>query len=523
MEKLEKPNAKKKEEKDVQYSLQSSEKNDSSIDLADDSLQSNFQYIEKLQKYFSNMIVRKSVANSKVFAALGLPSYIRDWLVMKFSDKNGVLDSSKATQYVSRIIPNKEQWNNMMIGLFKGETKRFLTKIKISFDTKNRLVLFELPDYEIPRHKGEAIADWNVVEKNKDYLLVNNEVWGIVSISIENMEKKGNVFKLVDFTPFCPYTLNLDYYCKARSYFTTEEWINVLIGAMDYNPDGYSSSEEKCAFLKRILPFVEKRLNLIELAPKETGKSYVFSQISKHGWLVSGGSVTRAKLFYDINKKTDGLVSEYDYIALDEIQSISFDNTLEMQGIFKGYLESGEYRVGTHYGTGTAGMVLLGNIETSSMDVEKNMFVKLPLIFRESALVDRFHGFIKGWEIPKMREEMKADNWALNTEYFSEILHLLRNESRYRAVVDELLILPKNAATRDTEAIKRLCAAYLKLLFPHVVSASDVDKEEFFKYCLKPSMEMRGIIKTQLGLLDPGEFGGTVVPDIMVRDVNNGF
>ena len=481
------------------------------------------EYSEKLRKYFSGMVVKKSAANSKVFSDMGLPSYIRDWLVMRFSDKSGVFDTDKALSYVSRVIPNKDRWNILMMDMIhKEESVRFLAKIRVGFDTKNKLALFELPDFEVPKHKGEAIAEWSVVEKNKEALLVNNEVWGIVEIRLEQNESgKGNVFKLVDFAPFCPYTLKLDYYRKARSYFTTEEWIDVLIGAVDYNPEAYSGKSEKLAMLKRLLPFVEKRLNMVELAPKETGKSYIFSQISKHGWLVSGGSVTRAKMFYDINKKTDGLVSEYDYIALDEIQSINFDNPMEMQGIFKGYLESGEYRVGTHHGTGTAGLMLLGNIETSSMDVNKNMFAKLPSVFRESALIDRFHGFIKGWELPKMREELKADGWALNTEYFSEILHILRGESVYRAVVDELLILPKNAATRDTEAIKRICTAYLKLIFPNVVSAKAADPEEFYEYCLRPAMEMRGIIKTQLGIIDPGEFGNAVIPEIKVRDIKN--
>ena len=112
------------------------------------------------------------------------------------------------------------------------------------------------------------------------------------------------------------------------------------------------------AMLSRLLPFVEKRINLIELAPKETGKSYVFAQISKYGWLVSGGSISRAKMFYDISKRTQGLVSRYDYVAFDEIQSIKFTDAMEMQGALKGYLESGEYRVGDSRGVGDAGLIL---------------------------------------------------------------------------------------------------------------------------------------------------------------------
>ena len=151
------------------------------------------------------------------------------------------------------------------------------------------------------------------------------------------------------------------------------------------------------------------------------------------------------------------------------------------------------------------------------MNESKNMFTDLPEIFRESALLDRFHGFIKGWTIPKMKENLKANDWALNSEYFSEIVHSLREELNYRAVVDQLLDVPKNAATRDTEAIKRICTGFLKLLFPHVEYAKQVDKTDFETYCLRPAKEMRGIIKTQLGILDFGEFGQSTIPDITIK------
>lgn len=152
------------------------------------------------------------------------------------------------------------------------------------------------------------------------------------------------------------------------------------------------------------------------------------------------------------------------------------------------------------------------------MDVNQNMFKDLPDIFHESALLDRFHGFIKGWNIPKMKESLKANGWALNTEYFGEIMHYLRDELAYRAVVDQLLQLPKNSATRDTEAIKRICTGYLKLLFPNATDVSKVDVSLFETYCLAPAMEMRRVIKTQLGIIDEGEFGGMTIPEITIKE-----
>lgn len=478
------------------------------------------RYEEKLRKLFNEMLVFKSSANSKFFSALSIPSFMRDWLVMRFSDNNGVIDKIEVSNYVKRVIPDKEQWNEYLVDmLHNDQSARFLGKIKINFDAATRSAQFSLPDFGVPQKKGGAIVDWDVIENNRDYLLSPTEVWGIIEIVCETGDNgKDNVYKLIDFTPFCPYTIDIDYYVSVRDQFTIDEWIDVLISAFDYNPNGYVSQKQKMAMIKRMLPFVEKRINLIELAPKETGKSYVFSQISKYGWLVSGGSISRAKMFFDISKKTQGLVSRYDYVALDEIQSIKFTDAMEMQGALKGYLESGEYRVGDYRGIGDAGFVLLGNIDSDLMDTNINMFDSLPEIFHESALLDRFHGFIKGWEIPKMKESLKANGWALNTEYFGEILHKLRDDISYRAVVDELLQLPKNSATRDTEAIKRICTGFLKLLFPNAIDASKVNIDEFERYCLNPAKEMRGIIKTQLGIIDSGEFGGMSIPNISIKE-----
>jgi ATP-dependent Lon protease len=306
--------------------------------------------------------------------------------------------------------------------------------------------------------------------------------------------------------------VDLDFYQEARREFTLEEWVDVLLMAVDYNPLGFLSLRQKMALVSRLLPFVEKRVNIVELAPKGTGKSYLFSQISKYGWLVSGGSVSRARLFYDLARRTVGLVTHYDYVALDEIQSISFPDEEEVRGALKGYLESGEYRVGDYRGVGEAGIVLLGNIGHESMSENRNMFKELPSAFRESALVDRFHGFVRGWDIPRMKESMKAEGWGLNVEYFSEIMHALRADIRYRGTVDELLSVPKGADTRDTEAIKRIATGFLKLLFPNAVSPGEIPADEFKAFCLDAAKSMRGAIRKQLHAMDP-EYGDTL-PDI---------
>lgn len=472
---------------------------------------------EKLKQCFGNMLVYKSPDQSKFFSTLSLPSFLRDWLVMRFADKDGHINKDEISQYVKKTIPKREQWEQLKHSMtHEGISVRFLAKIRVEIEISTREALFTLPDFGFPQRKREAVVEKDVLERYKDFLLNPNETWGIVELACFSDDGDKSRVHMVDFKPFCPYQVELEYFREARQYFTIDEWLDLLLSSIDYNPAGFLNKTQKITMLSRLLPFVEKRINLIELAPKGTGKSYLFSQISKYGWLVSGGSITRARLFYDISKNTNGLISHYDYVALDEIQSINFPNQEEIQGALKGYLESGEFRVGDHRGIGEAGFMLLGNIDESLMNVEANMFQNLPQIFHESALIDRFHGFIKGWNVPRMRENMKANGWALNVEYFSEIMHLMRDEIIYRAIVDEILNVPKGADTRDTEAIKRMCTGFLKLFFPNVNDITNVNIVEFNEYCLNPAKSMREVIKKQLGIIDR-EFNGKNIPEITCK------
>ncbi|MGC8908709.1 MAG: BREX system Lon protease-like protein BrxL [Desulfomonilaceae bacterium] len=475
-------------------------------------------YIEKLRSLFPEQLVYKSPSKNKFLNALGIPSYLRDWLLMKFADRNtGDVDVEQVSEYVNRVIPRREQWESLKTAMIReGASIRLLAKLRVEIDVRTGEALFQLPDLGFPARKYEAVITQKLLRDKRDALVASTETWGVIELSwdrreITGLKEEGRVF-MTDFIPFRPYQVDLQYFKEVRAEFSTDEWVDIVVAAMDYRPEGVGAQENKLTIVSRLLPFVEKRLNLIELAPKGTGKSYVFSQISKYGWLVSGGSITRARLFYDVSRKAIGLVSRYDYVALDEIQSIAFPDEEEVRGALKGYLESGEYRVGDYRGVGDSGFVLLGNISDYLMDENKNMFRELPAIFQESALLDRFHGFIKGWNIPRMRENMKAEGWGLNVEYFSEIMHELRSDLKYRSIVDDLLAVPRGADTRDTEAVKRLATGFMKILFPHVASAGGVDMESFQRYCLRPALEMRAAIRKQLHILDP-EYP-EAIPDI---------
>lgn len=491
-------------------------------------------YIEKLRDNFDEMVVYKDLKKTNFFSALSLPSFMRDWLLRKFEDDSGEFDKDDLVRFVRKFIPRKDDWNALKNKIIiEGERVKFLAKISVNIDIKTGQVSFALPEFGLGFN--ETIIETDVWDGCKDELVKGRDIWGMVelgyrapdSFDIEfeyerskskaKASKDGKI-KLLSFKNFCPYEIDIEQYKEARKEFTIDEWINIVLGAVDYNAAGYKTEEQKLTMLTRLLPFVEKRLNLIELAPKGTGKSYLFGNVSRYGWLSSGGIMSRAKMFYDQSKRREGLISGSDFVTLDEVQTISFTDTDEMRAALKGYLEQGNFTVGDYKGIAEAGVILCGNISKEIMDADgySNMFIELPIVFHESALIERFHGFIKGWNIPRMNDDLKVSGWALNSEYFCSILHELRSDLTYRAIVDELVIVPDEADTRDTEAVKRIATAYLKLLFPNVQQASDISAYDFRHYCLDRAKKMRDTIRYQLGLLDV-EYAGKDLPAFKIN------
>ncbi len=461
----------------------------------------------KLRECFEDMVVYKDLKKSNFFSSLGLPSFLRDWVLKKFGDDNGDYDIEEVTDFVKTYLPQKEEWisiKNRII--YENERVKILTKVSIDIDIKTGEISFSLPNFGLTNK--ETIIESSIWERYKDELTNGQEAWGVIELGYRLPDdtvkpKIPGKIKMTGFTNFCPYVAERDYYKDVRSEFNISEWIDILLGAIDYNASGYKSENEKLSMLTRLLPFLEKRLNLLELAPKGTGKSYVFGNLSKYGTLTDGGKITRSKMFYDTSRHTPGFVVGTDYVAIDEVKLVTFNDVNEMRSIMQGYMERGRFNIGGYEGESSAGIVLLGNIAIDNMDEYKSMFTELPSLFQESALVDRIHGFIKGWDIPRMSDDLKVSGWALNTEYFCTVMHMLRDDASYRAIVDEIVNVSDKAYVRHTEAVKRIATAYLKLLFPNVRTASDVDLRLFNRYCLRPAVEMRKIIWRQLSILDP--------------------
>lgn len=470
---------------------------------------------EKIRANFTAMAIYKdSASTNSLFAGRNLPSFVKDFVLKRYINDTGKPDAMQLTAFLNNVIPQKAETVKDRLG--NGEEITLLTRFVIYIDLVKGVRRFGIPDLGIKTSDGQ-IPEY-VYSKHKG-TLVDGEKWGIIKLCVlPDMDGKKNHVEMVDYKPFRPYSsVGLDFYRDARKNFTLEEWLDFLLSAMEYDAQGFETIACKLEFLTRLLIFIEPRLNVIELAPKGTGKSYVFGNLSKYGWLVSGGKVTRAKLFYDKQKQQNGIIKNHDFTAFDEIQTIVFQEPSEIQAALKSYLESGKTTIDNNEFSSECGLILMGNIPLGAdrLPSSGKYFDSLPENFRESALLDRFHCFIEGWRLPRINKSMIFKGWTVNVEYFSEILHAFRTESHYGQIFDELVSFEKDADMRDFTAVKRLATAYMKLLFPHWMSKSDVNIDDFDSYCLQPAIERRGIIKEQCHNIDP-EFKN-VMPEISVR------
>lgn len=475
----------------------------------------NTNLSDKIREQFSAMTIYKDpTTTSSLFAGRNLPSFVKDFLLKRYINPDGSIKQQELNRFLDAVIPTNQA--SVKDRLDCGEELTLLARFIVEIDLVRGVRRFGIPDVGIKTREGQ-IPEY--VYKNHMGELVEGEKWGIIKLALlPDEDGKKNHVEMVDYKPFKPYrSVDVDYLRHAREAFTTREWIDTLLSAMEYDADGFASQTEKVEFLTRLLIFVEPRLNVIELAPKGTGKSYVFGNLSKYGWLVSGGKVTRAKLFFDKQKQQNGIIKNHDFTAFDEIQTIVFQEPAEIQAALKSYLESGKTTIDNNEFTSECGLMLMGNIplDNNKRPVNYRYFDSLPQHFRESALLDRFHCFIEGWHLPRIHKGMIFKGWTINVEYFSEILHELRTQSIYGIVFDQIVDFDKNADTRDFNAVKRISVGYMKLLFPHWTSAGKVNIDEFDQYCLQPAIRRRGIIKEQCHYIDP-EFK-TSMPNFWIR------
>ncbi|MBF0112706.1 MAG: BREX system Lon protease-like protein BrxL [Desulfamplus sp.] len=456
----------------------------------------------KIESFFPDVCVHKGIAASVGLSGRVIPAFVLDWLVSRYRDKDGGVDGDGIRNFIARYLPDKKQKESLMYELTTGNILKILDAYSVKVHTTKGDLQLRIPSLDIT---GRVVE--NIVDENPLLLLGN--VWGSGTLKWLPQKGKTDRFEVVmtAFKPMQTASIDLNYFISQRENFSFNEWIELLVRCMGYNENKYST-KQKITLLTRLIPLVEPRVNIIELAPKGTGKSYIFSQLSRHAWLISGGVVTRAQLFYDMSRQQTGIISRYDAIVLDEIQTIRLKDEEEIVGAFKGYLESGEFRVMGFHGSSDAGFVLLGNIPIEyGQPRDANFFNELPSWLNgqgATALLDRFHGLIHGWELPRIESSSICNSFALRADYFGEVLHGLRNSQDQMAFVKDHT--ESSGDLRDTRAVQRLACGFLKLLFPDIKTVSI---NEFNEFCLQPAIKLRSNIRHQMAIMD-SEFS----PDI---------
>lgn len=461
----------------------------------------------QIKHAFPDAAVFKSAANDSLFSGHNLPVFVKDYILRRFSDDEGQVDKEALSNYFNEKMGVEGQ--SLKNRLFSSrERVNVTTRVVFSTNLKKGEVSFELPDAGITT---DAKVSPSLIEENPE-AFCDGEHWGNLTMRyVEPQGKEAGHILMTSFKPFEPYKINLDFYINARCKFSTPEWIDTLVKIMGYNPDSFDNEDVKLELISRLLPFVEPRLNLIELGPKGTGKSYLYNNFSKRGWIVSGGKITRAKLFFNKQNRQFGLLKHYDTLAIDEIASFFFENPAEMQSDFKAYLEDGRATFDNTAFQSDCGLTLMGNIPVdgdSRLPLDSAYYKVLPAMLRESATLDRFHGFIEGWKLPRLESGTILNGWTLDAEYFSNVLHSLRSQAEYASIFDEL-IEKSSTDIRDRNAVKRLASAYHKLLFPQIRDLAQLSeeslerfKETYKKYCLEPAIHRRGIIRQQCHSID---------------------
>lgn len=348
-----------------------------------------------------------------------------------------------------------------------------------------------------------------VLNQYSDALLAGG-AWGTMVIEYDGsyiLKSSKYPFYIRDFTPFQITRSKLSDYIKKRELFAADEWINFLIESVGFNPSAFSL-REKMLMLLRLVPFVESHYNLIELGPRETGKTYTFRNTSSRSFVISGGKTTPAILFYNQSTRKVGIIGQKDVVFFDEIANTRFHDPDTTISILKDYMQTGLFTRGGREFQAHASIVIAGNIETN-IDSKKpadrylHYFEVLPEELQDLAFLDRIHAFLPGWEMPKIKPENYAEGYGFISDYLADIFSKLRLENRYLTLVNAHLDFGMMTG-RNQDSIKKTTSGLLKLIFPHR-DGDDLTSDEF-KLCSDLAIECRQRVLDQLHVMAPTEY-----------------
>ena len=485
-----------------------------------------------IREVFGDAAVMKNQGDNSLFTGRNLPSFVRDYVLRRFSNADGTVDSTALTAYLQDKMPDLTKISSRLMA---GDIINLTTRFIVKNDLAHNRIKFSIPDAQIV--DGAYVMPSLAAEKreNPDTAddFADGEKWGNITLRYieprgQGRGQQGGFIEMTECRLFDPYrNIDMEFYRWCRGQFNIEEWLDVLITAMEYEPDAFSSLEQKIEFISRLLILVEPRLNIIELGPRGTGKSYVYKNLSKHVWMISGGRVSRAQLFYNVANRQFGPLKYHDAMVIDEISTFQFSDPEEMESIMKSYLEDGNATVSNVLFTSECGVALTGNItlDDNMQPFNDEYFRELPGIFNQAAVIDRISGFVEGWKLPRLSAGAILKGWTINAEYFSGVLHELRTSNAYAAIFDELVERNPQHDLRDLKAVKKLAVAYCKLLLPHVTSLKALDEQQLEEYrtlfrvfCLEPAVYRRGIIRQQLHKIMPEEYPQLIDPPILMAN-----
>ena len=458
----------------------------------------------KIRKVFGDLAVNKGLA--RIGVVTRLPRFISEYLISKYcKGGSGKKCLSKVAKIVSEYYPDPKE-KDYVLGKIKQKGRiTLIDEFRVRVDLRRNMYFLHIPCLQI----NDALVDDKIIE---EYERIFSGLWGIGVLEYVpgflntafNLRKKMifTPIMLTDFEPFQVYNIDLNILVEGRGDFTLSEWMDVIVKSIGLNPKRYTYGQ-KMLILFRILPLIEGNVNLLELGPRATGKTYLYRNITYYSRIYAGGIVSPARLFFDARIKIPGDIATKDVVVFDEISKVKFSNPDEMVAKLKDYMVDGFFERATlKRAHSDCSLVFLGNIDLEVTHRIGSVLNYLPIFMRDSAFMDRIHGIIPGWELPKIMksEEHLATGYGLASDYLSEVFHRFRKIS-FRNIVDQHFELIGPYTIRDEEGVKRLLSGVMKLMFPHC----EFDLSELYNIA-NITVELRQKISDLLTIVSPKEF-----------------
>lgn len=450
-----------------------------------------------LNKAFGGKVVRKDLTKLLKEGA-NVPVYVLEYLLGQHCASRDEEVIREGLKTVKQILSNNyvrpDEAEKVKSTIRERGSYKIIDKVSVSLNEKRDVYEAVLGNLGV---KGVEVDSGTVKKYEK---LLAGGIWSIITLEYFYEEgQKGSPFIIRDLKPIQMPGMDMQELFDGRRNFSEREWIDVLLRSTGMEPTNFTD-RVKWHLLVRMVPLVENNFNVCELGPKGTGKSHIYKEISPNSILVSGGQTTVANLFYNMSRRTVGLVGLWDVVAFDEVAGISFADKDGVQ-IMKDYMASGSFVRGRDPISANASMVFVGNIsQVDTLVKTSHLLAPFPEAMIDSAFFDRFHAYIPGWEIPKMRPEFFTNQFGLIVDYLAEFMREMRKRN-FGDAINKFFKLGRDLNQRDTIAIKHTVSGLLKLLYPH----EDYDKEAV-RRCLEYALEARRRVKEQLKKIGGMEF-----------------